>query len=156
MGSNLGEKAENIRLADVMLAKKLDITARAGLYHSHAMLEKGSPQEWDVDFYNTVLCGNTNMAIHELLKFSQSIEQSLGGKNKGTHAPRVIDVDIISFNDMQFSDANITVPHAKMLERGFVMLPLAEILPQWRHPITGEQAHESAKRLSADLGVKRI
>jgi 2-amino-4-hydroxy-6-hydroxymethyldihydropteridine diphosphokinase len=136
LGSNLGNKAENIKLAVELLSE------RAG-----DVLKVSSNYETEPDgfvsensFVNIALSLDTPLEALELLEVCEQIEKELGRKTKSVnlnYSDRVIDIDILYFNNMQLATDRLTLPHPRMHKRAFVLEPLVEIAPKLRHPILG-------------------
>ncbi len=136
LGSNLGNKAENINSAVELLSE------RAG-----KVLKVSSNYETEPDgfvsensFVNIALSLDTPLDALALLEVCEQIEKELGRTSKSVnlnYSDRVIDIDILYFNNMQLATDRLTLPHPRMHKRQFVLEPLAEIAPKFRHPITG-------------------
>ena len=136
LGSNLGNKAENINSAIELLSE------RAG-----KVLKVSSNYETEPDgflsensFVNIALFLDTPLDALALLEVCEQIEKELGRKTKSVnlnYSDRVIDIDILYFNNMQFATERLTLPHPRMHKRLFVLAPLAEIAPKLKHPILG-------------------
>ena len=136
LGSNLGDKAENINSAVELLSE------RAG-----KVLKVSSNYETEPDgfvsensFVNIALSLDTPLEALALLDVCEQIEKDLGRKTKSVnlnYSDRVIDIDILYFNNMQLATDRLTLPHPRMHKRTFVLEPLAEIAPKFRHPILG-------------------
>lgn len=94
------------------------------------------------EFFNAVFKIKTYFELKELFKFLKSIEQQVGRKITTKWGPREIDLDILFFNDMVFSDDEITVPHKDLLNRDFVLVPLSEIAPELIHPSMNKKISE--------------
>ena len=129
IGSNLGDKKANIEKAKFKLIQNnIKILKSSSFYESHSWPNPKNPK-----FLNIVLKVNVNLKPLELLKKCKEIEADLGRKKSPKNSPRECDIDIIDFKKMSKSDG-ISLPHARMHERNFVLLPLFEICKDWRHP----------------------
>jgi len=122
IGSNVGDAAANVRAAFDALAAAGTVTARSSLYRTKA---------WGVtdqaDFYNAAALLETALAPHDLLRALKSIEEQMGRTATYRWGPRVIDLDILAYDDIELHEAGLTIPHAYLHERAFVLAPLAEI-----------------------------
>lgn len=135
LGSNLGDRAANLKAAcDQIRASLADIRI-SSCYETPALLDANAPKEWDQPFINQVVIGKTTLSPHNLLATCQQIEQRLGKRKIGHWAPRLIDIDLLLYDDMILHDEALTLPHPHMLSRGFVMKPLCEIASDWLHPL---------------------
>lgn len=97
-------------------------------------------------FLNEALEIETLLTAHQLLKKILSIEESIGRKRQVKYGPRIIDIDILLFNDAIIKTEGLTVPHSQMQNRRFVLVPLEEIAPQFVHPVY----HKTISQLLAD------
>lgn len=133
LGSNLGDRAGNIRKAVEMLDKRaiLSEIRLASLYETEPVGFKNQP--W---FLNTVVAGNTKLPISELLARCKEIEKTLGRQQRPRWYEREIDLDILIYGNFQLASEEISVPHPRMTERRFVLVPASEIAPNSMHPIT--------------------
>jgi 2-amino-4-hydroxy-6-hydroxymethyldihydropteridine diphosphokinase len=132
IGSNLGERRSNCREARQKIAQlpKTRVVKESSLYESEP---HGNAKTW---FANSVIEVETELAAAELLKKLQGIEEEMGRKRvKGKKwGSRVIDLDILFFDMEAINKRNLKVPHPRVAERRFVLLPLSELAPQLIHP----------------------
>lgn len=136
LGSNLGDKAENINSAVELLSE------RAGKVLKVSCNYETEPDGFvsENSFVNIALSLETPLEALALLDVCEQIEKDLGRKTKSVnlnYSDRVIDIDILYFNNMQLATDRLTLPHPRMHKRTFVLAPLAEIAPKLRHPILG-------------------
>jgi 2-amino-4-hydroxy-6-hydroxymethyldihydropteridine diphosphokinase len=96
------------------------------------------------EFFNAVFKIKTYFVLKELFLFLMSVEQKVGRKVTAKWGPREIDLDILFFNDMIYSDDEITVPHKDLLNRDFVLVPLSEIAPKLIHPTVNKNISENS------------
>lgn len=148
LGSNLGDRLSNLRSGFESLKSKIDVKATSYIYSSKAQLPENSPKEWDLEFYNCVFYGNTQLNSSELLEFCSAIEQKTGKKYKGSWSPRILDIDIIAFNNEVIDTESLKLPHPLMHKRNFVLFPLADILPEWQHPVLNKTTLEMIKDIN--------
>ncbi len=99
-----------------------------------------SDQPW---YHNAVLSVKTKLGAHELLAELHEIEAFFGRERRNRNASRVLDLDLISYKDFVVNDCkNVIIPHPRMHERAFVLLPLQEVEPMWVHPASGRSVGE--------------
>ncbi len=130
LGSNLGDKKENLQKALEEL-KKGYITVKkiSSFYKTQPVGLKEQP-----DFFNIVIKAETSLSPDELLRSILNIEKKMGRKRKKKYGPRIIDIDILLYNDLIIKKKGLNIPHPAMHERNFVLIPLKEIEPQLTHP----------------------
>jgi 2-amino-4-hydroxy-6-hydroxymethyldihydropteridine diphosphokinase len=150
MGSNLGDRDANLRAALRALATYVQITLVSPVYETLPLIIEAQPL-----FHNIACIGATRLAPLDLLHALKRIETDLGRVPGPRYGPRVIDIDILFFDDLIMATPELTIPHAAMRERAFVLVPLAEIAPEWRHPIAGRTIEKLASMLDAS-GVRRL
>ena len=136
LGSNLGDRYEYLRQAVEMLSEKAgQVVKVSGNYET-----KPDGFVSDNDFVNIALCLETELDALALLDVCEQIEKTIGRERKSVnlnYSDRVIDIDILYFNNMQLATERLTIPHPRMHKRLFVLAPLAEIAPKLKHPIVG-------------------
>ena len=140
IGSNLGDRINNISKAVSLLSanKILNNIKSSRVYESKAVLLSGSPKDWDRDYYNSVIKGNTELLPNKLLEKIKEIEKEMGRVDRGRWSPRLIDIDILTYGEEQYIMDNLKIPHPLMLNREWVMTPLVEINPKWHYPVRGD------------------
>ena len=130
IGSNLGNKEENIEKAIDLIKEKCKILKVSSLFETEPMYYKN--QDW---FLNCAIKIETKLNPQELLAFLQSIEKILGRVMTIKNGPRTIDLDILFYSDEVIKTNNLTIPHPRLHKRLFVLEPLKEICPEFVHPI---------------------
>jgi 2-amino-4-hydroxy-6-hydroxymethyldihydropteridine diphosphokinase len=136
LGSNLGERAENLRAACRLLEEhpQIRIAARSLLYETQSV-EGGGPHA----FLNAALRIETTLAARELLDVMQDIESTLGRPQPPRTGPRLVDMDILLFGEQTIDEPGLQVPHPRMNRRAFVLRPLCDVLEGgWVRPAREE------------------
>lgn len=136
LGANLGDPRAALDAAVVALAALPDTTLRtmSSIYRS-APVDSGGP-----DYLNSVVLLATRLAPHALLAELQRIEQIQGRERPYRNAPRTLDIDLLLYGEQRIATPTLTVPHPRLHERAFVLLPLAQIAPQLTLPGRGRVA----------------
>jgi 2-amino-4-hydroxy-6-hydroxymethyldihydropteridine diphosphokinase len=130
LGSNIGAKAANLRVAIAELPTAgVRVALISSIYETQPV--DYLDQNW---FLNCVVAGETSVAPLDLLHGLRGIETRMGSKKEFPKGPRLIDIDILLYGDETIDTSELQVPHPRMTQRRFVLLPLNEIAPQLRHP----------------------
>lgn len=126
LGANLGDRAENLRAALDALAHlpQTSVVAVSSLYETAPVGYADQP-----NFYNLVAVVETGLSPRALLGGCLGIEAALGRVRTFRNAPRVVDIDLLLMEGVTSDDAELTLPHPRMMERTFVLVPLAELFP---------------------------
>ena len=138
LGSNVGDARAHIESALVQLLEKVSGIECAPLYISKPLYHAEQ-----ASFINTVVSGTTSLLPEELLVFVKDVEKRVGRIERFRNGPREIDIDILFYDDMILNAENLVIPHPRIAERAFVLMPLADIAPDFVHPVL--------KKSSADL-----
>ena len=152
IGTNIGDRQANIANAITALGQIGKVVTVSPIYTS---------EPWGFEsengFYNIALILETSLSPLDLLYATQQIERDLGRTAKTTtsYTDRIIDIDIIDYNNQTIDTQTLTLPHKLMHKRNFVLYPLADIAPNWQHPILKLTATE-LKNASADTSVIHI
>jgi 2-amino-4-hydroxy-6-hydroxymethyldihydropteridine diphosphokinase len=138
LGSNLGDRGANIAHAvDELRRHGVGITRASSLYETEPVEIR--EQEW---FLNGVVEAETEKSAAELLRVMLEIERAMGRVRGVKYGPRVIDLDILFFGSEAIESEELVVPHPRLAERKFVLVPLSEIAPELKHPILRKSAAE--------------
>ncbi|MBI3968197.1 MAG: 2-amino-4-hydroxy-6-hydroxymethyldihydropteridine diphosphokinase [Chloroflexi bacterium] len=130
LGSNLGDRKANLRLAVRRLRELMQITRVSSLYETGPV---GFPDQ--PDFLNAVAEAETILSPSGLLTVIKEVEESLGREPTFRYGPRAIDVDVLLYDDIVFHGLELEVPHPRLHERRFVLEPLVELAPDVVHPV---------------------
>ncbi len=147
IGSNLGNKLENYRRAIESLGSdpRNRLVRCSPLYHTEPVGKTG--QDW---FVNGVISMETSMDPGELLEFLLSIERKMGRVREEKWGPRTIDLDILFCGDQILNEADLQIPHPRLHERRFVLIPLQDVAPDLVHPVLGK----AVSRILAELDTR--
>jgi GTP cyclohydrolase-4 len=145
LGSNLGDRRSNLIDAISQLRQQVVIDQISAVYETEPAYVMDQPR-----FYNMVLCGTTALPPKDLLRFLKSIERRMGREKKIRYGPRPIDLDILVYGDLQLETELLSIPHPRIAERAFVLVPLAEIAPKLALPGTNLTIAELTEQLGED------
>ena len=139
IGSNIGDKAENFKEAINRLDSQdqVTITGRSEFYRTHPA--GGPPQE---DYLNGVIKAETGLSPEDCLALFKRLEKEMGRVPAGEDHPRVIDLDLLLYDDIVMNTGTLTVPHPRLHERSFVLKGLAQIAPEVVHPVLEKTIRE--------------
>jgi 2-amino-4-hydroxy-6-hydroxymethyldihydropteridine diphosphokinase len=157
IGGNLesarfGQPRETLSAALAALKEEgIKILTRSGWYRTEPVPR--SDQPW---FVNAVFALSTELGAIDLLALLQAMERRFGRVRGETNAQRVLDLDILDYQGEVMDTASLVVPHPRLHERRFVLMPIAEIVPEWRHPILGLTAGQLLARLPFEQQVERL
>jgi 2-amino-4-hydroxy-6-hydroxymethyldihydropteridine diphosphokinase len=156
LGSNVaGEFASSEALLEAALARfpqaGLPVLARSGWWSSAAWPDPMGPE-----YRNGVALVEANGGPEAVLQALFSIETQFARERRGRNAARTLDLDLIAYGRLVIDAPGLTLPHPRAHERLFVMGPLAQIAPAWRHPVLGKTAAELAKTASVGLDARRV
>jgi len=136
-GSNVGNRAANLKAAIAALPPQMEVKARSRVYETppwgYANQEK---------FLNQVLQVQTYLKPEQLLKHLKRLEVALGREASFQNGPRLIDIDILFYDDLVFESPIVTIPHPRLHERGFVLMPLMDLAPDLVHPLKKQSIRE--------------
>lgn len=151
LGSNLGDSRYTLEQAIVTLSQTpgISLLARSHWYQTTAI---GPPQP---DYLNGCVTVQTTLLPHPLLNLLLSIEQQFGRERRERWGPRTLDLDLLLWADCVLNTPTLTLPHPRMAERAFVLVPLAEIAPDWLEPLSGMEIAALAGKVDR-AGVKMI
>jgi 2-amino-4-hydroxy-6-hydroxymethyldihydropteridine diphosphokinase len=157
IGGNLaspwfGEPRDTLAAALVALeAEGIRVTTRSAWYRTEPVPR--SDQPW---FVNAVASLATDLAAPDLLAVLQAVEGQFGRVRGERNAARVLDLDLLDHRGQVSETASLILPHPRLHQRRFVLLPLAEIAPSWRHPVSGLTAEQLLSRLAARQLIERL
>ncbi|WP_075526382.1 2-amino-4-hydroxy-6-hydroxymethyldihydropteridine diphosphokinase [Sporosarcina ureilytica] len=139
IGSNIGERHIYLQSA-IQALDELDTVSVEKVSSIYETEPVGYTEQ--ADFLNVVVFIKTELSAHELLTICQQIEQGLGRERTIRWGPRTLDLDILLYNQDNIETENLIVPHPRMDERAFVLIPLLEIVPDVVHPVSGKRFSE--------------
>lgn len=137
LGSNMGNRLANLKAAINNLTPQLAVKSRSSIYETPPW---GFTEQ--AEFLNQVVMAETYLQPQALLGHLKRLETALGRVPNFQNGPRLIDIDILFFDDLVLDTPPLVIPHPRLPERPFVLVPLAEIAPDFVHPTLGKSIHE--------------
>jgi len=123
LGSNIGNRFKNLNDAINLLRNEIHDIRISPLYESDALLLDDADESWNKKFLNMVISGNTTKNPYDLMEYIEECEVKLGKKKIGYWGPRLIDIDILLYQDLIIESEQLTIPHKEMHKRDFVIIP---------------------------------
>jgi 2-amino-4-hydroxy-6-hydroxymethyldihydropteridine diphosphokinase len=151
LGSNLGDRLAILQAALARLAAQVTVEAVSSFYDTEPVGYAAQPR-----FLNAVCRGTTALEPEALLAFVKGIEAALGRQPSARFGPRLIDIDILLYDDLVLDTPTLTLPHPRLAERAFVLRPLAELAPELVHPVLGKSVAALAAAVGGKEGVVRL
>jgi 2-amino-4-hydroxy-6-hydroxymethyldihydropteridine diphosphokinase len=157
IGGNLaslrfGAPLDTLTAALVALeAEGIQVATRSAWYRTEPVPR--SDQPW---FVNAVASLTTHLAARDLLMMLQAVEGQFGRVRSERNAARVLDLDLLDYRGQVTETSSLVLPHPRLHQRRFVLQPLAEIAPDWRHPLSGLTAEQLLSRLVAKQPIERL
>lgn len=137
LGTNLGDRAANLKQAIASLPPQMAVKAKSEVYETPPW--GYTEQE---PFLNQAVKATTYLDPEPLLKHIKRLEVALGRKATFRYGPRLIDIDILFYDDLTLETPSLAIPHPHVQERGFVLMPLMDIAPDLVHPLSGRSVRE--------------
>ncbi|MGH2582657.1 MAG: 2-amino-4-hydroxy-6-hydroxymethyldihydropteridine diphosphokinase [Anaerolineales bacterium] len=150
LGSNLGNRLKNLESAIAALPAHIAVTGRSSVYET---------PPWGYadqnNFYNMVVEAETEFSPPELLRELKAVEKKLGRTPSFKYGPREIDIDILLYGDSSISEADLTIPHPRIAERAFILVPMADLAPDLKIPGLNRTVTELLQTLDTS-GITRV
>ena len=137
LGTNLGDRLVNLRTAIESFVPELHVMRESTIYETPPWGYTEQPA-----FLNMVIEAETSLEPRALLLYLKKQEDDLGRVKSFRNGPRQIDLDILFYDDLILNEENLTIPHPRLHERGFVLVPLADIAPEFEHPLLRKKITE--------------
>ncbi len=151
LGSNMGDREKMLKGAILVLEEKLEVVQKGAIYVTEAW--GNTAQD---DFYNQLILVDTLYSPYELLKFTQGVEERLGRERDVKWGPRIIDIDIIYYDEKVIYSPVLKIPHEFMHLRRFILEPLNDMKTNWIHPIIGDNVIGLLEKCIDKSEVKRL
>ena len=150
LGSNLGDRLANLKQAIDALTPQMEVKAKSSVYETPPWGFEDQPK-----FLNQVVKAKTYLDPQPLLKHLKRLEVALGRQASFPNGPRLIDMDILFYDDLILNTSSLIIPHPRLHERGFVLLPLMELSPDLVHPLNKKSVREMVAECDV-AGVKKF
>ena len=144
LGSNLGERRLNLERASALFLPQVQAVRFSSVWQTAPWGFEHQPQ-----YLNQTAQVTTGLSPAELLTYLKHIERVLGRKPSFKYGPRLIDLDILFYDDLVHEEPGLSIPHTRLAERAFVLVPLNEIAPDHMHPVLQMRVSELAAQVDA-------
>ena len=151
LGSNMGNRQDNLDRALDLLSQRLRIGEVSSIYDTEPIGNVNQPR-----FLNLVCQVYTRLTPGDLLILAKGIELKMGRVQGKSHAPRPIDIDILFYGDLVVETPELVIPHPGLTERAFVLVPLVEVAPDLVHPVSGKTVKELKEAMTEVQGVFKL
>src|SRR5688500_864361 len=150
LGSNLGNRLANLKHAEAALSTQMELKEKSHVYETPPWGYKDQPK-----FLNQVIKVRTYLEPEQLFKHIKRLEVTLGRRASFQNGPRLIDIDILFYDDLVLNTPSLVIPHPRLHERGFVLLPLMDIDSGLVHPVNKKSVREMVT-LSNMEGIEKF
>jgi 2-amino-4-hydroxy-6-hydroxymethyldihydropteridine diphosphokinase len=152
LGTNQGNRRENLLTAAAFISDEAgSVSAASGIYETAAWGDQSQES-----YYNQVLITQTELQAGNLMKTLLHIETEMGRIRSKKWEPRIIDIDILYFNSDVVNEKDLTIPHPLLQERRFTLIPLAEVLPDFVHPLLKKNTLELLATCADEGAVQKV
>lgn len=151
LGSNLGRKSGNLADAVREISRFCEVVRVSSVYKTASLLRDSQD-----GYFNLCMLVRTDFFPENLLTAVKNLEKVMGRENTGRWYTRLIDIDIIDFDRTVLTLPQLNLPHIEMQNRSFVLYPMAEIYPDYVHPVSCQNIHDMIKNIKDDLGITRL
>ena len=156
LGANLpskyGEPEETLKAAlRALEARGVDVVRQSSVWLTAPV--PVSDQPW---YRNAVICVKTSLEPFELLELLHEVEAEFGRVRAAKNEARALDLDLLAYDDLIINENGFTVPHSRMSERAFVLKPLQEVAPGWKHPVSGRLIEDLITDLPENQEIEKV
>ena len=145
LGSNIGDRVRALKEASELMPPDIIPVSFSKVYETPPWGYEDQPP-----FLNQVIKARTHLSPPALLIKLKKIEQELGRQPVFQYGPRLIDLDILFYDDLEYKSEDLTIPHPEIATRAFVLIPLMEIAPNYIHPVSHKKISDMASQVSVD------
>jgi 2-amino-4-hydroxy-6-hydroxymethyldihydropteridine diphosphokinase len=150
LGSNLGDRLANLQAAQQAMPPCVRLRSESPVYETPPWGYLEQPA-----FLNQVVEAETDLSPADLLSYLKGLEVQLGRQEAVRYGPRTIDLDILFYDELVMEAPGLSIPHPRMAERAFVLVPLTDLAPDLRHPLEGKTVQELLQQVDSS-GITRF
>jgi 2-amino-4-hydroxy-6-hydroxymethyldihydropteridine diphosphokinase len=150
LGTNLGDRLANLKEAIASLTPQMTVKGKSQVYETPPWGYADQPK-----FLNQVVRAKTYLEPEQLLKHLKRLEVALGRKESFPNGPRLIDIDILFYDDLIYNSPALIIPHPRLHERAFVLVPLMDLAPDLVHPVNNKSVREMLEGCKPE-GIEKV
>ena len=150
LGSNVGDRLANLKQAIVSLTPQMDVKAKSHVYETPPWGYENQPK-----FLNQVVRAKTYLEPEPLLKHLKRLEVALGRQESVPNGPRLIDIDILFYDELILYSPSLVIPHPRLHERAFVLVPLMDLDPELVHPVNKKSVRVMVAACNTE-GIEKV
>ena len=151
LGANIGNPGGQLREAVDRIGALMTVNRVSSIYLTEPVGAIAQP-----DYFNIVLIGDTELPVYAVQAGMHRLETEMGRERRERDEPRPIDVDLIAYGPLVLTSRDLTVPHPRFAARTFVLVPIVEIDPVWRDPVTGATASDLLAAIEVPTQVRKL
>ncbi len=156
LGTNLPDRLTHLRQTLQLIKRIPGLTVKkvSPVYLSDALLPENAPPEWNSPYLNSAVLCDTSLTPQDVLRYAKKIELLVGRTPEKKWGPRIVDIDILAWDDLVLYDDQLHIPHEHLSDRPFALWPLADVMPHWIFPLPNLWQGKTAAEIASQWGSR--